>query len=694
MKLKKIKLKNIRSYENAALEFPEGALLLSGDIGSGKTSVLLAIEYALFGLQPGQKGSALLRNNSHLGEVVMEFEIDGNDIIIERKLKRESKSVSNEYSAITINGEKIECSVTELKTKILSLLQYPSEFIKKNNILYRYTVYTPQEQMKQIVLEDPEIRLNILGHVFGIDKYKRTRENLTILLNRLKEDSKFLQIEIKSLDEEKARMESTKNRILDLQIRIDKQHIELNEHVTKKKIIEKELAELEGRIKEKETFEKGIEKANISLAYKKDNLTTLDREMQDLQKSISEHEISFSEERFVELIKLISVKKDEIDRLNSKHIELSSRIKTFEQNKQDVFDKKNRVFKMEMCPTCLQNVPYTHKHNIINETERELSEITKKLLALEDEKKQAKELLDKARFGLPKMEEEKMKLEILKSKIVFIEKSRKRMEEIKKEKKTLEGDLSLLSSHMNKLKESILEFSKFTNLFKITNDELAKALRQEKFSEITMAELKKELELINNESLNIQKSIEEKEKSKKRLTSLLELGDWLSTHFLGVVNFMERNIMMKLRMEFSGLFSKWFHILAGESFEVQLDENFTPLIIQGESEMDYAFLSGGERTAIALAYRLALNQTINSILSSIKTKDIIILDEPTDGFSDLQLDKMRDVLADLNIPQLIIVSHEQKIEGFVENVIRLRKEGNISSAEDSLSLSAITKKLK
>jgi DNA repair exonuclease SbcCD ATPase subunit len=36
----------------------------------------------------------------------------------------------------------------------------------------------------------------------------------------------------------------------------------------------------------------------------------------------------------------------------------------------------------------------------------------------------------------------------------------------------------------------------------------------------------------------------------------------------------------------------------------------------------------------------------------------------------------------LNVPQLIIVSHEQKIEGFVENVIRLKKEGNVSHFEE------------
>jgi len=69
-------------------------------------------------------------------------------------------------------------------------------------------------------------------------------------------------------------------------------------------------------------------------------------------------------------------------------------------------------------------------------------------------------------------------------------------------------------------------------------------------------------------------------------------------------------------------------------------------------------------------------------LSKIKTKDLVILDEPTDGFSEQQLDKMREVLNELNVSQLLIVSHEQKIEGFVENVIKLKKELGVSGSEE------------
>jgi len=117
------------------------------------------------------------------------------------------------------------------------------------------------------------------------------------------------------------------------------------------------------------------------------------------------------------------------------------------------------------------------------------------------------------------------------------------------------------------------------------------------------------------------------------------------------------------------------------SLDTQLDENFTPIIMQGGIEMDYSSLSGGERTAVALAYRLALNQTINSLLSKIKTRGIIILDEPTDGFSEAQISKIRDILEELNAEQLIIVSHEQKVESFVDNVLKVTKEGAYSIVE-------------
>ena len=70
MLLKSIKLENIRSYLNQSVSFPAGSVLLSGDVGSGKSSILLAIEFALFGVRRKHlDGNSLLRHGKNTGSV-------------------------------------------------------------------------------------------------------------------------------------------------------------------------------------------------------------------------------------------------------------------------------------------------------------------------------------------------------------------------------------------------------------------------------------------------------------------------------------------------------------------------------------------------------------------------------------------------------------------------------------------------
>jgi len=695
MKLKKIKIKNIRSYENQEIEFPNGSVLLAGDVGSGKTTILLAIEYALFGLQPGQKGSSLLRNDSDLGEVTLELEIDGKEIIIERKLRRSHKTVSNDYSAISIDGEKSESSITELKTKILKLLGYPSEFIKKNNLLYRYTVYTPQEQMKQIIHEDPEVRLNILRHIFAIDKYKQIRENMQILFTFLKEESKVLQGEIKDLEPNRTTLASTKALIGLLENKIKEKDLDIIRNKGERKVIEKEASDLELKIKEKENFENEVEKTKILIASKRENLSSINKEEKEIIYTITEIGENFKESDYQQIIQGIAKSQEKIEITNIKYIELTSQINYLKQTQTENKNKKERIFNIHICPTCLQDVSYHHKHNILNETEKALNDIDKKLISLENERSSIIAVLEKEKIEKSISERKKTQLEILKSKGQYLEKSKTKLKDLRRQKENLEKDILLLSKHIENLKADVLSFSKFSNLYRLKNDELKKAFVNEKQSEIALAELKKELEITHKEIFNLEVLLGKKEDAKTKLLRILETNDWLSSQFINLVSFIERNVMIKLRLEFSKLFSKWFHMLVAEdSLQVHLDENFTPLIMQGETEMDYSFLSGGERTAVALAYRLALNQTINSLFSLIKTRDIVILDEPTDGFSDAQLDKVRDILHELAVNQLIVVSHEQKIESFIDHILKVRKESGISALDfTTTELSQINQKI-
>ncbi len=683
MRFNKLTLKNIRSYEDQEIHFPEGSLLMSGEIGSGKTTILLAIEYALFGLQPGQKGSALLRNGTNVGEVSLFLEIDGKEIIIERKLRRGNKSISNEYAAITINGDKYEISITELKTKILELLGYPSEFIKKNNLLYRYTVYTPQEEMKQIINEDPDVRLNILRHIFGIDKYKRIRENLELYLTSIREEMKILQMELRMLDEEKVRLSLRKHFVEELESKQFEKSRLFEESTDVRKKIENESQAAEQKIKEREVFEKEVEKTKILIGTKKESIVLLSRDASEIERALEDFKESFNQEDYDKILSDILSKRESLQTYNRELMDLTAKIESARQKIEENTEKRDRVFSIQMCPTCLQDVSEVHKHNIKNEAENAIFDLQKSLLAWNEDRKNIESNISALYSELSALESKKSNLEILRERAIHIEQSRRRLEDINRSKENLEKDLELLVGHIDNLKEEILAFSKFNNLFRLKQEELKRAFIQERNAEISLAEVKKELQITRKEIYEMEQSISAKEDKKRNLEKLADMQDWLSNQFTSLIEFTERNVLLKLRKEFSTLFNMWFHILAGDSFEVQLDETFTPLIMQGEVEMEYGFLSGGERTSIALAYRLALNQIINSVLSRVKTKDIVILDEPTDGFSESQIDKMRDVLEQLNVKQLIIVSHEQKIESFVDNILRLRKEGAVSSIDSS-----------
>ena len=75
MILRSISIKNIRSIKNLELNFPESAILFFGDVGSGKTSVLKAIEFALFGAMGVLSGNSLLRRGERSASTELTFEL-------------------------------------------------------------------------------------------------------------------------------------------------------------------------------------------------------------------------------------------------------------------------------------------------------------------------------------------------------------------------------------------------------------------------------------------------------------------------------------------------------------------------------------------------------------------------------------------------------------------------------------------
>ncbi len=815
MIIKSVKLKNIRSYKDTTeIEIPKGKTLFLGDIGAGKSTILQAIEFALFGTGTSGdslKASSLLRRGESSGYVELTLMINNEKIIIRRNLKRLKNSIKQENSYIIINGIKSVLSPTELKQKVISLLNYPSELVSKSKSpIFRFTVYTPQEQMKQIFNINDDERKETFRKIFQIEKYKKIRDNSLILKQLLKEKREYLEGYCSDIDNKKQELKEKNKNLSELNSSIKslentikqlkEQEEKLNEKIKKLNEKEKELMTLEklssriqsetelvaretiNRKHENEALKKelGSLKHEIS-TYKVsvENKDKISSEIKKLNDEITQHSLKINSlrkelENIESQLKRIERDEEQLKSLKSKLGELKKsaietpeilkkQIKTKEEVKatlnlekqeieKKIYSNKHKIVELQgiiskvsdlkVCPMCLQKVNEEHKTKIQTdnnskikqleeqnqELSKEIEEISKNIKSVEKEldklkrryekslivseqisslKKQisngSKEIIHKD--GLLSREKDiKTKLKILTS--TNIEEKRKhltRLEEkietiniiekkqllIKEREKRVQENISRIQELKEKIKElnhkqiecsdrkkvvekEIEELKPVENEFLKIKENLSRFLSEQSMKTEMLDQLKKEIDKLNRE-------INEKEIAIKKLKEMNKILSWLSEVFNPMVENIEKHLFARVYHRFNELFKNWLSkLIDEETLKVDLDLSFSPRVRQNGYDASIFDLSGGEKTSIALAYRLALNQVINDLLSEIKTKDVIILDEPTDGFSTEQMDRVREVLNELNIKQIILVSHESKIESFVDNKFRIYKENSIS----------------
>ena len=388
MKIKRIVLNNIRSYEKDEISFKEGSTLLSGDIGSGKTSVLLGIEFALFGLQPGQRGGAILRNGAQNGSVLLELDVDGQDVIIERALKR-GKTITQDYCAITIDGITREIAVTELKDKVLEILNYPKEFSKKQNMLYKFTVYTPQEEMKQIILEDPDVRINTLRHVFGIDKYKKILENVSVLATKIREEKRLKEGMTMNLENDRLLLMSKEEELESKHYNLSSVEKELFLKTEIRKKIQEEKEQISAKKDEKTRLQQEIEKTKLIILNKNETVSANSKTADELKSQIKELAKLKIEESEMSKIKLeLSSKKQEKTGVDDKRLEVNSEIASLNSKNEENKKIEQQISHLDICPTCLQNVDPIYRANVLIKIGSNTADNNKLLGSLNEQKKQ------------------------------------------------------------------------------------------------------------------------------------------------------------------------------------------------------------------------------------------------------------------------------------------------------------------
>ena len=485
MLLKSIKLSNIRSYLNQSIDFPLGSLLLSGDIGSGKSTILLAIEFALFGSKPSElPASSLLRHGKNEGFVELKFDMEGKEIVIKRTLKKGKSGIKQETGYIITNDSKKELSPVEMKAEVFDLLGYPRDLVSKGkDLIYRYTVYTPQEEMKRILMEDKDMRLNTLRKVFNIDRYKRIKENSAVFIRALKEKRREIEGFISYLEEKKKEKGG-----------MDKEISTLEEKI--KNIIPKvEKAKEEVRAKKENisAFEKKINELNRL----KSNLDVLETELKSLvnerarnneaaekltgQIEALEKELGKEQAREDKTIreKANDIEKN-IKNINKETDEIKKKLNEFQfiKNKSEEIIKK--ISEIEKCPLCLQDVKHEHKSSIAERENKGIKEAEHNIKIFSEKWKELKsklETFEKEKEELRRLEN---KIELVKLKIKNLNDKKEEIEAIGKRQEQIKKNIGQVNVKKSEINEKINGMKDADEEYKQAKRELDKSLEEEK----------------------------------------------------------------------------------------------------------------------------------------------------------------------------------------------------------------------
>ncbi|HTY89811.1 MAG TPA: AAA family ATPase [Methanocella sp.] len=204
MIIKKVSLKNIKSYGEDVIEFSEGITSIHGLNGAGKSTVLESIGYALFDSLP-YKQDEFVRKGEKSGEVSVT--IVGMDDI-EYTITRKCGS-SQSYAIRGQNGIQME-GKEDVGVKLCEILGYRVPDISQLRSLFENAVGVLQGTFVSEFLESASRRKGIFDPLLRIDEYATAHKNLLSLKNYVKDSIDEMEKEIRYLEGKSEPLEALK----------------------------------------------------------------------------------------------------------------------------------------------------------------------------------------------------------------------------------------------------------------------------------------------------------------------------------------------------------------------------------------------------------------------------------------------------------------------------------------------------
>ena len=680
-----IELVDFLSHSDTKLKFEEGVTIFVGDNGAGKSSIIDAITFSLFGQHTRKSNKGLIRRGTNQGYAKIEFSIKDKQYETVRKI--DTKGSLSAIFSETTNNNRVEIAAGERKQFGESMTEQVEKTIGMNFEKLKIASIVQQGELNAIINAKPKEFKELLNAIIGIDKLDIASESMKKVTKEFREKIRTdlgyddTHIDILTKDFEKNQYE------------IKEAEPEKNQLELQKKEIHKELEELQKK--------EGIEtpkrdKINQLELQKKELLRYVKETIQGIQQEIQENERKIDDcKNCFEELKLKTDFERKLEKVEEEDKEVIKKIQEITTQIVSLKEKEKLAEKLQLkdnkCPVCDSIV---EKLNPFFQEEHIKEEIIKLKQGVDlKEKERIMYSQERDRFAgeLQKIRDAEATLRAhsikTKEELVAI----KNNTEIKKGKLSLANnenleEISQIDDHTKLIFSNILKLELETKGFDEGEFKNLKERIVEKRGSLSridqqMGGVLEKIEKAKKQSEVIEKSILELEKVKKYMSRLDKIQSSVFSRDGSVATSLRSWALNSISIKASDYLS----ILNTKIQRIALSEKARDVSIACHSKtevLELESLSGGEKVSVALALRLGMASLLGA-----SNLNLMILDEPTTHLDTERKKSLVDVLSQLSrieksqLPmQFLIITHDAEIfeNSNVEQIYKFesREEGS------------------
>jgi len=672
-----IELGDFLSHSNTKLEFENGVTVFVGDNGAGKSSIIDAITFALFGQHARKSNKGLIKRGANQGFAKINFSI--NDKQFEAVRKIDSKGSLAATFAEVVNGERIEIAVGERKQFGESMTHEVEKIIGLDFEKLKIASIVQQGELNTIINAKPKEFKELLNAIIGIDKLDVASESMKTVNKEFREKIRDTigyddtHIEILFRDLERCQKEIGESKP-------EKKNLEL-----KQEELKKEVDDLRTKV---ETEAPKIDKINQLELRKKELFAYAKEAIHEIQHEINENERKIHDcEGCFEQAVLKTDLESKILKIEEAIDETLKKIQEMTNQTISLKEKLSLASKLQLkdnkCPVCDSNVEKLNPLFQENHLRQEIKEIENQVISKEKERSMYNQ--KKKEFSTKLQSARDAEATLRAYSINNKEELMKIQEEVKVKKQkiplTTNGSLleiSTIDTHAKTIFENILKLEdgtkgfdeqEFNNL-KISINEKQMSLSQidQKIGGIS-EKISKGEEQINI----IEKAVVELKIVKEYVTNLNEI----QTNIFSRDGPVATSLRSWALNTISAKASEYLTLLNTKIQRIMLSEKTRDISIACYSKtevLELESLSGGEKVSVALALRLGMASLLGA-----SNLNLMILDEPTTHLDAERKKSLVGVLSQLSDisnsetrMQFLIITHDAEIfeDSTVEQIYR------------------------